>query len=109
MGFESYIAKLFSLRGFNVLHVGRSGDLGVDLVAELGADRYAVQCKRQDEPVSRRAVSDAVAGKQAYGCNAAMVVTNHFFSQGAKELARSTGCQLVDRAQLAQWIVNSRG
>lgn len=105
--FERYVARLLEQRGYRVQHTGRSGDLGVDLIAEKAPYRYAIQVKRQDDPVSRRAVSDAVAGKQHYGCNAAMVITNNFFSPGAKQLARSTGCRLVDRATLADWILDA--
>ena len=54
--------------------------------------------------VSRRAVSDAVAGMYHYGCNKAMVITNNYFSPGAITLARSTGCILIDRNILANWV-----
>lgn len=103
--FEEYVAKLLTRRGYRVERTGKSGDLGVDLVAEKGPNRYAVQVKRQGQPVSRRAVSDAVAGKAHYRCNEAMVITNNLFSTGAQQLARSNGCKLVDRNLLADWIL----
>jgi HJR/Mrr/RecB family endonuclease len=103
--FEKYVAALLRRRGYRVRHTGKSGDLGVDLIAEKAPYRYAVQVKRQAQPVSRHAVSDAVAGKAHYNCNAAMVVTNNIFSQGAHELARSNGCKLVDRNVLADWVL----
>jgi restriction system protein len=106
--FETFVADLLTRRGYRVQHTGKSGDLGVDLIAEKKPYRYAVQVKRQAQPVSRRAVSDAVAGKAHYGCNAAMVVTNNSFSPGARELARSTHCQLVDRMKLADWLLEVR-
>ena len=61
--------------------------------------------KRQNSKVSRRAISDAVAGMQHYHCNKAMVITNNYFTPGAATLARSTGCALIDRGTLAAWIV----
>ncbi len=103
--FEAYVATLLQGQGYRVKHTGASGDLGVDLVAQNGQFKYAVQIKRQADPVSRRAVSDAVAGMAQYGCNAAMVVTNNYFSPGAKELAHSNRCVLIDRDHLAKWIV----
>lgn len=106
--FEKYAADVLARRGYRVRHTGKSGDLGVDLIAEKGANRFAVQVKRQAQPVSRRAVSDAVAGKAHYNCNAAMVITNNIFSPGAQELAKSTGCRLVDRSVLADWIMEIR-
>ncbi len=107
--FEQYVARLLSARGYHVIHTGHSGDLGVDIVAQQSALKYAIQVKRQTDTVSRRAVSDAVAGMAQYGCNAAMVVTSGYFTPGAKELARSNRCVLIDRDQLAEWILEFQG
>lgn len=108
MEFEAYVAKLLSRQGYSVETTKASGDLGVDIVAKKDAVSLAIQCKRQTTPVSRRAISDAVAGRAHYVCNAAMVVTNDYFTQGAQELARSNGCQLVNRDTLMEWIVRFR-
>jgi hypothetical protein len=35
-----------------------------------------------------------------------MVVTNSYFTRGAKQLAHSTGCELIDRDILAEWILD---
>ena len=104
--FEHYISRLLKHREFKAEVTKASGDLGVDVIAQKNDLKYAVQIKRYNEPVSRRAVSDAVAGKYHYGCNAAMVVTNNYFTEGAKELAQSTGCELVDRETLTEWILD---
>lgn len=106
--FEQYVGRLMKRRGYKTKVIGKVGDMGVDVVAQNGAKKYAVQVKRYNQPVSRRAVSDAVAGKEHYACNAAMVVTNNYFTKGAMDLARSTKCQLVDRDTLADWIVGLR-
>ncbi len=103
--FEQYVARLLNAQGYQVMHTGHSGDLGVDIVAQQSALKYAIQVKRQKDAVSRRAVSDAVAGMAQYGCNAAMVVTSGYFTPGAKELARSNRCVLIDRDKLAEWIL----
>lgn len=102
--FEHYIAALMKYRGFQTTVTTGSGDLGVDIVAVHNGVRYAVQCKRYSDNLSRNAVSDAVAGKHHYGCNVAVVVTNRYFRLGARELANSTQCLLIDRDILAEWI-----
>lgn len=104
--FEHYVGKLLEHQGFKAEVTKGSGDLGVDVIAQKNELKYAVQVKRYNEPVSRRAVSDAVAGKYHYGCNKAMVVTTSHFTEGAKELAQSTECKLVDRDTLAEWILD---
>jgi restriction system protein len=103
--FEQYLRRLLTSQGYSVKGTPGSGDLGVDLVAERDSDRVAIQVKRYNTKVSRRAISDAVAGMRHYRCNRAMVITNNRFTTGAEVLARSTGCTLVDRDALTQWIV----
>jgi len=107
--FEYFVARLLSCKGFqNVELVGRAGDKGVDIVAEMnGINKYAIQCKkRASGRIDRSAVSDAVGGIDVYGCNAAMVVTNSEFREGAIETADAQlrPCQLADGAKLLQWI-----
>ena len=102
--FEEYVAQLLDHRGYKTKVVGQAGDMGVDVIASKGPEKYAIQVKRYSKPVSRTAVSDAVAGAAYHRCNAAMVVTNNYFTKGALALARSTNCQLVDRDTLAKWI-----
>lgn len=102
--FEQYIGHLLQYRGFSVAVTKASGDLGADIVARKGWSKYAIQVKRHDGHVSRRAVSDAVAAMTHYKCNCAMVITNSYFSTGAKKLPESTNCVLVDRNTLARRI-----
>lgn len=102
--FELYVVEILKNQGFMAHISGKSGDLGVDILAEKDALRYAIQCKRQSNLVSRRAVSDAVAGMSHYECDQAMVITNNYFSPGAKQLAKANNCILIDRAQLTEYI-----
>ncbi len=102
--FERYIGKLLTSRGFDVTVTRSSGDLGVDVIAKSQDQIYAVQVKRSAKAVSRRAVSDAVAGMAHYRCSKSMVITNNYFTPGAKQLAQSTQCELIDRGTLADWI-----
>lgn len=102
--FEQYLKRVLTHKGFSVSTTRVTGDLGVDLVALGNGNKIAIQAKRYNNKVSRNAVSDAVAGMHHYGCNRAMVITNNYFSPGAIELAKSTGCILIDRDTLAAWI-----
>ena len=104
LAFEHYVARLLEHQGFKASVTKGSGDLGIDIIAHKNDRHYAVQCKRYNGNIPRNAVSDAVAGKQHYRCGEAMVVTNRFFTPGAKQLARSTRCALVDRDTLALWV-----
>lgn len=102
--FEQYLQKLLANQGYSVYVTQASGDLGVDLIASRDGDKIAVQAKRYNTRVTRRAISDAIAGMYHYDCNEAMVITNNYFSPGAVALAQSTECILVDRDTLAKWV-----
>jgi restriction system protein len=108
--FEVYVSKLLMNQGFrSVAITGHSGDLGVDIVAHRNGSKIAVQVKRNARKVSRRAVSDVVAARGYYGAVGAMVVTNNWFTPGARTLVEVTGCELVGREQLTNWIMSFQG
>ncbi|MBI3817152.1 MAG: restriction endonuclease [Planctomycetes bacterium] len=110
--FEHYVARLLKNEGFTgIIVTPHSNDKGVDLTACKDEIRYSIQAKRHAKSVSRAAVSDAVAGKDYYHCNAAMVVTNNYLSPNAREFALAVNCRIVDRDTLVEWIkrYQSRG
>lgn len=103
--FERYVGKLLINEGYRSIEYTKvTGDYGVDIVASNGDKKYAIQVKRQSSQVSRRAVSDAVAGKDFYSCNASMVITNNRLSKNARQFADSIGCIVIDRDKLGMWI-----
>lgn len=88
--YEAYVARYLTKEGYRkVTQTGRSGDMGVDIVAKKHGISYAVQCKYYSRPVSGTAVQEAVAGMAMYDCQRAMVVTNSTLTKAAKELAEA--------------------
>ena len=83
--FEHYVCHLLVHRGFVATVTPASNDFGVDIIAHRNGQKYAIQVKRYHNGVSLF-LSDAVTGKQHYGCDCAMVITNSFFTEGAKEI-----------------------
>ena len=104
--FENYIIRLLTHRGFKVETTGEKIALGVTLIAKKDEHKYAVQIERQTGSVSRLAVSDVDREKHRYGCDKVILITNSHFSEDAIELARTKGCELVDRDTLAKWILD---
>ena len=102
--FEKVVAELLRARGYQTKLTDWSGDHGVDIVATKGQAVWAVQVKKSSQPVSRRAVSDAVGGMAIYGCNGAMVVTSASFTAGAIELAEANDCELVPGERVLEWM-----
>lgn len=104
--FENYVIRLLTHRGFKVETTDAALNLGINMIAKKHDHKYAVQIERQTGLVSRLAVSDIDREKHRYGCDKVMLITNSNFSEDAIELAKSTGCELVDRDILAEWILD---
>jgi len=54
--------------------------------------------------VSNGAVQEVVAAKGLYRCTQGMVVTNNYFTDSAKQLAKANGIDLIDRDELKKLI-----
>lgn len=103
--FERWCADLLKNNGFSNIEVTRgSGDQGVDVLAEKSGIRYAVQCKCYSSDLSNKPVQEVHAGKAMYHCQIGAVMTNRYFTAGAKELADVNGVLLWDRDKLIKML-----
>jgi len=102
--FEHYVARLLEHQGFKTRVTPGSGDWGVDVIAERGKVRYAVQVKRWSNAVGDSAVFEVDLGKGMYKCTDTIVITNSTFTASAIRLAESKHCWLVDGATLRTWM-----
>ena len=103
--FEQYMAKLLSKNGYNKVTVTQaSGDYGVDVIAYKGMKKYAIQCKRYAKTLGPKPVQEVHTGGVHYNADVCVVVTNNFFSDNAKTLAKETGVLLWDRDELRKLI-----
>lgn len=103
--FEFWCADLLRKNGFeNVKVTPGSGDQGVDVLAEKGGVKYAIQCKCYSHDLGNTSIQEVESGRVFYGCHVGVVMTNRYFTQGAKELAQKTGTLLWDRDYLESAI-----
>lgn len=103
--FEEFVAKLLGQLDYkNVRLLPASGDYGVDILAEKDSFTYAVQCKFYSSPVSLGAVQEVRSGQEHYNASVGIVVTNNFFTQPAKNLAKSARIGLWDGNKLKEMI-----
>jgi hypothetical protein len=101
--FEDLLAVAFQCRGDDV-ELTEHFDGGADLVVTCGGERWSVQAKRWDRLVDASAVKRAIDGMSAYGCTAALVVTNSFFDRDARSDAAALRVQLWDQKDLANLL-----
>ena len=96
--FEYWCANLLEHSGFRDVTVTQgSNDQGVDIVAVRDGERYAVQCKRYANPLGNKPVQEVASGRNIYNCDRAAVMTNNFFTDGARRAAFANDVELWDR------------
>lgn len=105
--FENWCADLLEEMGFiNVEVTKKSGDQGVDVLAEKDDVRYAFQCKCHAADQGNTPIQEVYAGLRMYNRQVGVAVTNRSFTSGALELAEATGVILWDREKLKKLIVD---
>lgn len=98
--YEAYVANRLSAMGFTAQTTKRSGDYGVDVLAEKNGKTYAIQCKYYTSPVGLHAVQEIHAGQVYYKADYAAVVTNSTFTPAAKKLAATSQVLLLNDSGL---------
>lgn len=107
--FEHWCADLLRKNGFsNVEVTPASGDHGVDVLAEKDGVNYAIQCKCYSNDLGNTPVQEVYAGKEMYRCQVGVVMTNRYFTTGAKQLAEQTRVLLWDRDKLQSLIESAK-
>lgn len=107
--FEKYVGEVFRHLGYEIDQTGKSGDQGVDVIAQKGPLRIAIQVKRYIGSIGNEAVQQVYAGMAHHCCQQCIVVTTGSFTTSARALAASTGCELIDRDQIAVLIRGELG
>lgn len=101
--FESLLAKLFSKMGYKTEITKGSGDFGIDVIADNGITRIGIQAKCYvGHKVGNDAVQQAISGKEYYGLDKAMVITNSYFTQSAIQQAKGSKVTLWNRDNLLE-------
>lgn len=101
--FEHWCAKVLENCGYkNVEVTPGSGDQGVDVLAEKGGIKYAIQCKCYSSDLGNTPIQEVNTGKTIYHCQIGVVMTNRHFTAGAKQAAEATGVLLWDRETIEE-------
>ncbi|MCR4874726.1 MAG: restriction endonuclease [Clostridia bacterium] len=96
--FEEWIACLMRSYGYNAYTTKKSQDFGVDIIAESGPTKIAIQAKKYSGAVGVEAVQQIASGKQFYDCTEAWIMTtSQSFTQSAWEMAKKLDVKLFNR------------
>lgn len=100
--FEEWIARFLRISGYNANATKKSGDYGVDVIAQKGNTSIAIQVKKFTKPVGIKAVQEVISGMGYYNCCEGWVVTTApYFTQAAKNLAKTRNVKLYNKNDLA--------
>ncbi|MFB7944168.1 restriction endonuclease [Kitasatospora phosalacinea] len=102
--FEELIAELFRRRGLRTSTTARSGDEGVDVLAEdpdpITGGKIVIQAKRYRKTVPPSAVRDLESTMRRQGANRGILVTTAGFGPGSRKHAEGQPLTLVDGPML---------
>ena len=98
--FEKYCKALFETKGYRVKLTPQSHDFGADLVMRKNGKTTVVQAKRYKNTVGIAAVQQVIGSKEYYHADDCAVITNNYFTDAAKELAKANNVTLYDRNYL---------
>ena len=102
--FEKFLVELFQTAGYDIEETKLSGDQGADLFVTRFGKKIVIQAKNYSGTVGNSAIQEAIAAKNFYGCDEAMVVTNSSFTRSAIELANAVTVRLVGRRELQRYL-----
>lgn len=103
--FEYFLADLYIKLGYKTQITSNSGDYGADLIVKSDTgEQKIIQAKRYSQKVGVRAVQEISSAKGYYRIYNAIVITNNYFTEPAKNLAMSNNVELVDRDDLMRLI-----
>ena len=93
--FEHWVAAKLKAAGWTASVTQASGDDGVDVIAEQGGLRVAVQCKRFKGSVGNKAVQEVYSGMKHMQLERAVVISTGKYTKAAQDLASTTGVLLL--------------
>jgi len=104
--FEILMYRLFEAMGYSVQHTGKAGDQGADLIANKGKERILIQAKRYlSSSVGNNSVQQAIAAKNHYDCNIAVVVATSNFTQAAIDVSETNNVRLINKKRLQELLI----
>lgn len=103
--FEKYLVVLLKNQGYRSIRLTEKYDYGVDIIATKDGIKWGIQAKRYSWLVDVDAVRQVVTALAKYRCQRSMVITNSYYTEVAKEMARCNKCILIDRDELKHWVV----
>ena len=102
--FEKFVAECLRKKNYKVKETSLSGDQGADLIVQKDNKDIAIQIKRYSGQVSNKAIQEVVGALKFYDCDEGIVLTNSYFTNSAKELAKKNQILLINRDSIIDFL-----
>lgn len=102
--FESWVASQFIKNGYDAKVTKKSGDFGIDVIANYKKKKIGIQVKKYNNPVGIRAVQEALSGMKYYSLDEAMVISTASFTKQAYEMANKTNVKLLNKEEMINFF-----
>lgn len=107
--FEAYCATRLEAAGWDANVTSTTGDQGVDVIAQKGDVRLALQCKLYTGTVGNSAVQEIIGGMAYEGATVGAVVTNAEYTKSARSLAERAGIHLLHISEIDEFAAMISG
>jgi len=104
--FVIYIAKLFSLKGYEVQLTPVIDNNNIDMLVKHDGITRAVGCLITNKVMCEEDIKPIYEGKSFYDADGVMVVTNMYFDRTSLDFAKAHKITLVDRHILSEQYMN---
>lgn len=96
-GYENYVCEYFKKLGYDAETTPYSGDYGVDVFAEKGNEKIAIQAKMygNNRKVNRQMILELHGSKDYFNCTKAVLATNGEVMPDAIEVAKKLKIELL--------------
>lgn len=96
--YESHVAKYYEARGYHTQVTSYSNDYGLDVLAENGTERLAIQAKlygHTSRQVNRQMMMELHGVKDYFDCDRAVLATDGVVRQDAREVADKLNIEVL--------------
>ncbi len=100
--FEIYCLEILESSGWKGHLTKKSGDQGIDIVAQYKELLFVFQCKLYSQPIGNKAVQEVLAGREFESADFGAVIANQDYTESAKILAKNTSILLLHYSDLAE-------
>lgn len=107
--FENLIGRMLLSLGYEIKHIPRGENIGIDLVASNKRERIAIQIKKyRSRKINSAMIYHTFGAKAYYDCSRAVIVTLNILTPDASEVANKLNVEIWENDTLLKMLESSK-